>query len=98
MVKPEIKKEKHVNTEPVDVEKVELNIAEDPNANEIKIEKFEGPIKNAIIDIIPGKKVKVNGHDGIFAISQILNDGKVAVLGPEGLILNVKPGELKDIK
>lgn len=106
MVKP-----KHIEKQPdldvtdiveeiqsIEPEVIIENTIKETGANEIEIPKFEGPIEPAIIDIIPGKKVKVEGREEIFVISQKLNDGKVSILGPEGLILKVKPGELKNIK
>lgn len=84
--------------QPKHINKEELALKEDTNATKIELTKIEEPIKNATIDIIPGKKVKVNGKDGVFSISQKLNNGKVSVLGTEGLILMVKPEELRDVK
>lgn len=85
--------------EPVNMEE----LVKDPNAGEIDIPKVEPEIINTpmgttTVEIVPGKKVKVIGKDGIFAISQKLNNGKVSLLGPEGLILYVEPEDIRNVK
>lgn len=55
------------------------------DAKDIKIENVK-PKK----EIIPGTKVRVKGRPGTFSVSQILVDGKVSLLGPNGLILKVE--------
>lgn len=82
-----------------------MEIAKDPNAGEVEIKAVEKPVEiintpmgSATVEIVPGKKVNVIGKDGEFVISQKLTDGKVSVLGPEGLILYVKPDEIRNIK
>lgn len=96
MVKPRHTQLPKIET--VDINNIEF--VDDVNANTINVPTVDAStIKNAIINIVPGKKVKVEGKgDTIFSISQKLNNGEVSVLGPEGLILYVKPESLMDVK
>lgn len=63
----------------------------------IEPEIIHTPIGSATIDITPGRKVKIIGKDEEFVISQKLNNGKISILGPNGLILQVEPDELRNI-
>ena len=82
-----------------------MEVTKDHNAGEVKIEAVETPVEiintpmgTTTVEIVPGKKVNIIGEDGEFVISQKLADGRVSVLGPEGLILYVKPDEIRNIK
>lgn len=85
-----------------------MELVKDPNAGEINVPKIEmpepeieiinTPMGTTTVEILPGKKVEVIGKNGIFTISQKLKDGKVSLLGPEGLILYVKPEDIRNIK
>lgn len=85
-----------------------MELTKDPNAGEIDIPKIEmqepeieiinTPMGTTTVEILPGKKVEVIGKDGVFVISQKLNDGRISLLGPEGLVLFVKPEEIRNIK
>lgn len=76
------------------------NLVKDEKTGEVEIKAVETPVKEAKpeIEILAGKKVKVDGRNEVFVISQKLSNGKVSILGPEGLILYVKPEELKFVK
>lgn len=91
--------------------KPKMELTKDPNAGEINIPKIETvdvkevepeiintPMGTTTVEIVPGKKVTVIGKDGVFSVSQRLNNGKVSLLGPEGLILYVKPEEIRNVK
>lgn len=56
------------------------------NAKDVKIENVK-PKK----EIVPGTKVRIKGRPGIFSVSQKLLNGKISLLGPNGLILQVEP-------
>lgn len=93
IVKDETAGEVKIHKLEYDKENETVKEAEDTNQ-----EIINTPMGSTTVDITPGKKVTVIGKDGVFSISQKLNNGKVSLLGDEGLILFVEPNEIRNVK
>lgn len=76
-----------------------MKFMEDKNASKINIPKIttedakDVKIENVKPkkEIVPGTKVRIKGRPGTFSVSQKLLNGKISLLGPNGLILQVEP-------
>lgn len=97
MMKPKMELTKDPNAGEINIPKIETVDAKEVEPKTEK-EIINTPMGTTTVDITPGKKVTVIGKDGVFSISQKLNNGKVSLLGPEGLILYVEPDEIRNVK
>lgn len=82
------KRNKHLHENPTETPEVAKIYTIDAD----KAESLKTPEK-----IIPGTKVKVKGKSGVFSVSQILANGKISLLVPNGTVLFIGPEDIINI-